>query len=275
MVMIGETLIRQFARLMEREDHIPLLEAALMIAQTEYPGLDLPAQLRRFDDLARRLHVSPDYPPHANIHALNRLLFEEESFSGNEQDYDNPRNSFLNDVLDRRKGIPITLSLIYVELGRRRGLPLEGVGFPGHFLAKYSVGCSDILLDPFHRGEILTMRDCAALLKRHFGPDAEVRPEYLAPSSSRQILGRMLNNLKGAYFRRHDYARVLTLVEMSLALDPASHQDVHDRATVLLLLRRYGEAAADLRAYLNLAPPGDPQFQSASAMLHRIRSLMN
>lgn len=273
--MIEKQLVRQFAHFVEREDSIPLLEAALMIAQTEYPGLDLPAQLRRFDDLARRLDVSPDYAPHVNIHALNRLLFEEESLSGNEHDYDNPRNSFLNDVLDRRTGIPITLSLIYVEIGRRRGLPLDGVGLPGHFLAKYSMGRSDIFLDPFHRGEIVTLKDCAALLKKHFGPDAEIRPEYLVPSSPRQTLARMLNNLKGTYFRRHDYERVLTLVEMSLALDPASYQDVHDRGTVLLLLRRYREAAEDLRAYLNLAPPGDPHFQSARAMLHRIRSLMN
>ncbi|MGH9395444.1 MAG: SirB1 family protein [Terriglobia bacterium] len=273
--MIEENLIRQFARLVEREERIPLLEAALMIAQTEYPGLNLPAQLRRFEDLARRLDVNPDYSPHANIQAMNRLLFEEESLSGNEQDYDNPRNSFLNDVLDRRKGIPITLSLIYVELGRRRGLPLEGVSFPGHFLAKYGLGTSDIFLDPFHRGDILTLKDCAGLLKKHFGPDAEIRPEYLAASSAKQILGRMLNNLKGAYFRRNDYRRVLTLVEMSLALDPASHQDVHDRGTVLLLLHRYREAAADLRAYLSLASPDDPNLQSARAMLHRIRSLMN
>ncbi|MDE3178218.1 MAG: transglutaminase family protein [Acidobacteriota bacterium] len=274
--MVERDAVREFASFVGRQrDRIPLLEAALMIARTEYPRLDLPAQLRRFEDLARRLDANPGYSPHANILALNRLLFEEEALTGNEQDYDNPQNSFLNDVLDRRKGIPITLSLIYVETGRRRGLPLEGVSFPGHFLAKYCAEDSEIYLDPFHRGEVLTLEDCEQLLRKHFGPDAAIQPEFLAACSAQQLLERMLNNLKGTYFRRNNYQRLLTIAEMSLALDPASTQSLLDRGMALFLLRRYREASADLRAYVALAPAGDPNMKSARAMLHRIRSLLN
>ncbi|MGH9353002.1 MAG: SirB1 family protein [Terriglobia bacterium] len=273
---MAEDLIRRFSRLMEcEEERIPLLEAALMIAQTEYPNLNLSAEISRFDELASWLDARAGCSPDANIRSLNNFLFEEQQFRGNEKDYDDPRNSFLNDVLNRKMGIPITLSLIYVELGKRHGLPVAGVGFPGHFLVKYKAPRRDIFLDPFRQGEILTLKDCDALLKKHFGSDAKIEPHYLAASTPKEILARMLNNLKGSYFRRGNYARVLTLIEMSLAIDPASRQDLHDRSTVLMLLHRYREAAAGLRLYLNLAPPGDPRLDSARSMLHRIRSLMN
>ncbi|MGH9378068.1 MAG: SirB1 family protein [Terriglobia bacterium] len=273
---MAENLIRRFSRLMEcEEERIPLLEAALMIAQTEYPNLSLETELGRFDLLASRLDASAVRSPDANIRALNSFLFEEQQFCGNEKDYDDPRNSFLNDVLNRKMGIPITLSLIYVELGKRHGLPLAGVGFPGHFLVKYKAASRDIFLDPFCQGEILSLEDCDALLKKHFGPEAKIEPQYLTASTSKEILARMLNNLKGCYFRRNNYNRVLTLVEMSLAIDPASRQDLHDRSTALVLLHRYREAAADLRAYVDLAPPGDPRLTAARSMLHRIRGMMN
>ncbi|MGH9345591.1 MAG: SirB1 family protein [Terriglobia bacterium] len=273
---MADNLIRRFSRLMECEEgRVPLLEAALMIAQTEYPSLDLSAETGRFDELARGLEASAECSPDVNIRALNSFLFEEQRFCGNEKDYDDPRNSFLNDVLDRRLGIPITLSLVYVELGKRSGLPLAGVGFPGHFLVKYKSAGRDIFLDPYHQGKMLTLQDCDALLKKHFGNEASIEPRYLAASTPKEIMARMLNNLKGCYFRRGNYARVLTLIEMSLAIDPASRQDIHDRSTVLMLLHRYREAAAGLRLYLDLAPPGDPRLNSARSMLHRIRSLMN
>ena len=161
-------------------EEIRLDEAALLLARTEYPALDLAAQLARLDALAARAQCDPGLAPHANIANLNRLLFEEENFAGNEEEYDDPRNSYLNDVLDRKMGIPITLSLVYQEVARRCGLPVVGVGFPGHFLAKYLAASGEILLDPYHRGAIVSLQECEEKLKAQFGEEAEFRPSYLA-----------------------------------------------------------------------------------------------
>lgn len=257
------------------EEQVSLFDAALLIAQTEYPALDVMVQRTRFERLARPLRADPGHPALVNIEALNDLLFTQEGFSGNEEDYDDPRNSFLNDVLDRRLGIPITLSVLYMEVGRRHGLPIQGVGLPGHFIVKYAGAADDILIDPFHRGAILRQQDCATLLRSHFSDDAELLPEYLESLTKKQILARMLNNLKGSFFRRQQYDKVLTMVEMGLAIDPASRHHVHDRGMVYFLLGKYPRAAADLNAYLTFAPRDDPGIPSARSVLHRIRSLMN
>ena len=268
--------VREFARYVARPaDQVRLDEAALLLARTEYPALDLPAQLARLDALAARAECNPRQSPRANIASLNRLLFEEENFAGNEEEYDDPRNSYLNDVLDRKIGIPITLSLVYQEVARRCGLPVVGVGFPGHFLAKYLAESGDILLDPFHRGAILSLQDCEEKLKTQFGEKAEFRPSFLLVASTQQTLTRMLNNLKAAFFRRKDFAKVLMMIEMALAVDPASRQEIHDRGMVYFLLRRYPEAKTDLRAYIDLAPPDDPQIREVQTIVHRIRALHN
>jgi regulator of sirC expression with transglutaminase-like and TPR domain len=261
---------------MDRADGlIHLDEAALLIAQTEYPQLDVAAQLARIDGLASRADCDPGRPPLENLVSLNHLLFEEENLSGNEEDYDDPRNSYLNDVLDRKKGIPITLSLVYMEVARRRAIPVVGVGFPGHFLVKYLTGAGEILLDPYNRGIILSREDCAGRLKVHFGEEAEVKPEYLVASTHKQILARMLNNLKGSYFRRRNFAKVLTMIELAMTIDPGSRNEIRDRAMVYYLMRRYAQAVADFKTYLSLTPPDDPQAKEALSMLHRIRAMMN
>jgi regulator of sirC expression with transglutaminase-like and TPR domain len=268
--------VTEFALYVARPaEEIRLDEAALLLARTEYPALDLPAQLARLDALAARAECDPGLAPQANIAALNRLLFDEEKFAGNEKDYDDPRNSYLNDVLDRKLGIPITLSLVYQEVARRCGLPVVGVGFPGHFLAKYLAASGEILLDPYHRGAILSLQDCEEKLKAQFGEEAEFRPSFVAVSSTKQILTRMLNNLKGTFFRGKDFARVLVMIQMALAVDPTSRQEIHDRAMIYFLLRRYGKAMADLRTYLMLSPPDDPQVRDVQTMMHRIRAMHN
>jgi regulator of sirC expression with transglutaminase-like and TPR domain len=268
--------VREFARYVARPaEEIHLDEGALLLARTEYPALDVPTQLARLDTLAARVKCAPRRSPQANIASLNHLLFEVENFTGNEEEYDDPRNSYLNDVLDRKKGIPITLSLVYQEVARRCGLPVVGVGFPGHFLVKYLAASGEILLDPYQRGTILSIRDCEEKLKAQFGEEAELLPTFLQASSTKQILTRMLNNLKGSYFRRNDFAKVLLMIEMALAVNPASRQEIHDRGMVYFLLRRYAEAKADLHAYLGLSPPDDPQVRNARTILHRIRALHN
>ena len=274
--MENPDVVCEFARYLARsEEEIRLDEAALLLARTEYPALDVSAQLARLDALAARAECNPRQSPHANIASLNRLLFEEENFAGNEEDYDDPRNSYLNDVLDRKMGIPITLSLVYQEVARRCGLPVVGVGFPGHFLAKYLAASGEILLDPYHRGAILSLQDCKEKLKAQFGEEAEFRPSFLVVVSTKQTLTRMLNNLKGSFFRRKDFAKVLMMIEMALAVDPASRQEIHDRGMIYFLLRHYGKAMADLRAYLNLSPSDDPQIRDVRTMMHRIRAMHN
>jgi regulator of sirC expression with transglutaminase-like and TPR domain len=268
--------VREFANYVAQPaEKIRLDEAALLLARTEYPDLDLPEQLARLDRLASRAECSPGQPPRANIACLNRLLFEEENFAGNEQEYDDPRNSYLNDVLERKMGIPITLSLVYQEVARRCGLPVVGVGFPGHFIAKYLSDSGEILLDPYHGGAILSLQDCEEKLKAQFGEDAEFRPQFLVVSSVKQTLTRMLNNLKGSYFRRKDFLKVMMMIELALAVDPASRQEIHDRGMIYFMLRRYGPAMADLRAYLTASPPDDPQVKEVQTMIHRIRAMHN
>jgi regulator of sirC expression with transglutaminase-like and TPR domain len=268
--------IREFAEYVTRPaEEIHLDQAALLLARTEYPGLDLAGQLARLDALAARAECDAAQPPHVNIANLNRLLFEVENFAGNEQEYDDPRNSYLNDVLDRKIGIPITLSLVYQEVARRCGLPVVGVGFPGHFLSKYLTASGEILLDPYHRGAIVSLQECEEKLKAQFGEEAEFRPSYLATTSTKQTLTRMLNNLKGSFFRRKEFPKVLMMIEMALAVDPASRQEIHDRAMIYFLLRRYSKSMDDLRTYLSLSPSDDPQIRDVQTMMHRIRAMHN
>ncbi len=261
---------------MEREDEeINLAEAALLIARTEYPELDLPPQLQRLDQMAARIPADRGRSCLGNVVALNEFLFEHEKFSGNEDEYDDPRNSFLNDVLDRKKGIPITLSLVYMELARRHGLPVSGVSFPGHFLVKYATGSGEIIIDPFNKGALLSRQDCEERLKSNFGDEAEFRPEFLAAASNKQILSRMLNNLKGSFFRRRNFPRVLAMIELGQSIDPGSREELRDRGMVYLLMGRYPEARADLTACASLSPPDDPSLKEINSALARLRAMMN
>ena len=274
--MNNADLIRRFRTLTERDDEeINLAEAALAIAAIEYPELTPEPWLAALDRLAERVHAAPESSPLSNIEALNQILFEQEKFSGNEEEYDDPRNSFLNDVLERKKGIPITLSLLYMEVARRRRLPVVGVGFPAHFLVKYVSTDREILIDPFHRGAILAPADCVELLKTHFGAEAQLKAEYFLAANNKQILARMLNNLKGSYFRRAIYPKVLTMIELALAINEDSLPDLRDRGMVYFAMARYADAVSDLKTYLELAPSADTERQEILRVLHRIRALMN
>jgi regulator of sirC expression with transglutaminase-like and TPR domain len=274
--MDNADLIRRFRALTERDDEkINLAEAALVIAAAEYAKLTPEPWLARLDHLAEQVQAIPESSPLANIEALNQILFEQEKFSGNDEEYDDPRNSFLNDVLERKKGIPITLSLVYMEVARQPDLPVVGVGFPGHFLVKYLRPGGEILIDPYHRGAILSPADCEALLKAHFGAESDLKLEYLLAATNKQILARMLNNLKGSYFRRANYPKVLTMIELALSINEDRLPDLRDRGMVYFAMGRYADAVADLKAYLALAPSGDSERKEILRVLHRIRALMN
>ena len=254
-----------------REEEIDLARGALAIAASEYPGLDENAYLASIDELAREAgeRIPETTNAAAKIEALNRFLFGERGFRGNEADYYDPRNSFLNDVLDRRLGIPITLSLLYCEVGRRIGLPLVGVGFPGHFLARHT-GDPDIVIDPF-AGKTLTIDDCRRLLETVAGRTTELDPAMLRAARPREILVRILRNLKLAWLRREDMARALAVVERILLFLPEDPVEIRDRGTLYLRLECFAPALRDLERYLELAPNGEgaAEIRERLPELHR------
>ena len=248
---------QRFTGLVSRpETAIDLAEAALVIAQEEYPELEVARYLSCLDGMGAdvRTRVGSVEDPHRLIVALGDYLFREQGFHGNTDDYYDPRNSFLNDVLDRRIGIPITLSAVYMEVGRRLGLRLHGVGMPGHFLVKYVGPAEEILIDPFNGGAILSHADCQRLLDKTYQGKVAFELRFLATVGTRQILNRMLSNLKAIYFKKQEFAKALSVVERLLILEPRTATEVRDRGLLLSQLKRYPEATADLERYLKLAP---------------------
>jgi regulator of sirC expression with transglutaminase-like and TPR domain len=245
----------QFAAIASRPDErINLAEAALRIAQEEYPSLDITAYLRRLDDLAARARaeMQPELSPAEQISRLNHFLFVERRFTGNNDDYYNPRNSFLNDVLDRRTGIPITLSLVYTEVAQRLDLPVYGVSFPGHFLAKY-VGDAEIIIDPFF-GTVITTAECTQRLQRIYGAEAQLDRRLLRPAGAREILVRLLSNLKQVYVHKGDFTRALACVDRILLLAPDTPRELRDRGILYQRLECFAAALHDFERYLHLAP---------------------
>ncbi len=247
----------RFASLVGRPDSpLDLALAALLVAGEAYPQLEPDLYLRRLDLLAERVRdrLANENAPLVVLQELNRVLFQEEGFRGNAQDYYDPRNSFLNDVLDRRLGIPITLSVVYLEVGWRLGLPLHGVNFPGHFLVRYDGTALRLLVDPFQQGELRFEDQAQELLDRVYGGDVRLQPAYLREASRRDILVRMLQNLKGIYLNARDDARALAAVERILLVTPSAPDELRDRGMLLARTGRTDDAIADLRAYLAAAP---------------------
>jgi regulator of sirC expression with transglutaminase-like and TPR domain len=277
------TLAQAFAALVGQEvedERIDLVRAALTIAQTEYPDVDIDAHRGRIEELARRVkRLVPDLgDPSESIAALNRVLFEEEGFRGNAEDYYDPRNSFLNDVLDRKLGIPITLAVVYMEVARRVGFPLVGVGMPGHFLLKhYDVEGREILIDPFNRGSILTAKDCQRALDEIYGGQMPLQPEFLMAVSRRQVLVRMLNNLKSIYLSVRNFRKALPIVDLILAIYPRSPEDVKQRALLRWSLGQTRGALADLDDYLKMSPDASDadEIRQTAASLRRMMATMN
>jgi regulator of sirC expression with transglutaminase-like and TPR domain len=242
------------------ESELRLDQAALLVACEEYPELDVEGYLRRLDALgarARGLLTVAD-PLEARIAALNQLLFDNEGFRGNVDEYYDPRNSFLNEVLDRRKGIPITLSVVYMEVGRRAGLRVEGLGFPGHFLVRVSGDGPRLVVDPFGGGAILDEAGCQQRLDRVYGGQLRMEPGMLQAVGTRLILARMLRNLKSVYVRQEDWIRSVRVLDLLLLIQPDSVEDLRDRGILYAALECYGPAADDLEAYLERVP-GAPE----------------
>jgi regulator of sirC expression with transglutaminase-like and TPR domain len=236
-----------------------LVEAALAISWEEYPHIDLSSYREVLDNMATDLQPrvrGMNYPLKV-ISEINRYLFEEQNFCGNENNYYDPRNSFLTDVITRRLGIPLTLSIVYMAIGDRIGFPLEGVSLPGHFIIRPQRSDIEVFIDPFANGEILFKQDCAAKLAQIYGAEAELKPEYLETVGVRRILERMLMNLKLIYLNQKKFHKALSTVEKLLMLWPNISTQVRDHGLLCFQLERYVEARSDLETYLELSPYAD------------------
>jgi len=261
--------ITRFARVVDQpESAVDLGEAALLIAEDAYPGLDVSRYLRRLDEIAEPLQgeIGEDRSLAELVPALNGHLFGELGFRGNAEDYYDPRNSYLNEVLDRCLGIPITLSVLYMEVARRIGLTVVGVGLPGHFIVEARRDTSSILLDPYHGGATLTQEDCERLVQDAYGDSIPFSEEQLAPVRKRQILTRMLNNLKKSYLAEDDPDHAWPVVEKMLYLNPDSALDRRDRGLLAYRMNRFAEARRDLRDYLERCPDASDRVAIRSSL---------
>ena len=242
-----------------------LAPAALAIARVEYPSLDAKPYLARLDymgqEAAARIKDAGGEP----IRAFNEYLYDEQGFVGNRERYDDPRNSFINEVLDRRTGIPISLAVIYLEVAHRAGLHVDGVNFPGHFLLRIRDGIADDgmagdarsdvgIIDPFHGGARLSEYDCRQLLRQHVGDEAAFDSSLLAPATRHDIVVRILVNLKRLYVRMRSFPQARFISSLLLGIDPAAISELRDRGLLAYHLQDFAAALRDLEEYLRLAP---------------------
>ena len=276
-------VIQAFAALVRSEiedERVDLLRAALTFARIDDPQLDIDHYVHRLEELARRVtaRVQDLDEPTQVIAALNEVLFQEEMFRGNTVDYYSPRNSFLHHVLDRRLGIPITLALVYMEVARRVGFPLFGVGMPGHFLLKhYDVDGRSILIDAFERGQVVTEEDCRQKLNSIYAGQVALQPEFLLPVTRRQMLTRMLNNLRSIYLSQRDFRRAVQVVDLILVIYPRSPEDVKQRAVLRYNLDDYRGALSDFDEYVKMSPDASDadEIRQTALSLRRSMAMMN
>lgn len=261
--------IQRFASLIaDEKERYSLVEACLLIAEDAYPRLDVNHYLAEIERMAARLRGRlPVGDPEEKVIALNQFLFDELGFSGNADDYYDPRNSYLNEVLERRVGIPISLSIVYMEVGRKVGLPLEGVSFPGHFLVRLALRSSTLVLDPFSGGEPLSERDLRKLLKRVIAGSGRAGlrsaedvaaelplDQFLEPAGHRQVLARVLRNLKNIYREKDEPQRQLEVINRMLVVAPDAFDELRDRGLVYQKLEAFRAALKDLNDYLEHEP---------------------
>ena len=262
------------------DERIDLLRAALTFARIEYPEVDPEHYIRQVDELGRRVVARIQDPgePSQCIAALNHVLFQEEMFRGNTVDYYNPRNSYINDVLERKLGIPISLALLYMEVGRRAGFPLFGVGMPGHFLVKhYDLNGRSIIIDAFERGSVLSEEDCRHKLSAVSSGELKLQPDFLHTVTRRQMLTRMLNNLRSIYLLRRDLRRTAKVVDLVLAIYPRSPEDVKQRAVLRYNLGETTGALEDFEEYVKMSPEASDaeEIRQMALSIRRSKAMMN
>jgi len=262
--------------LAEKEERIDLARACLMIAQDAYPELQVDRYLGEIERMAIRLRgrLPAAGGPEESVGALNDYLFGDLGFTGNTRDYYDPRNSYLNEVIDRRTGIPITLAVVYMEVGRRIGLPLAGVSFPGHFLVRLALRGGTLVLDPFSGGAPVSEGELRERLQRVIPegatdgvPVAELPLDpFLEPATNRQILARLLRNLKGVYRERGAPERLLQVLNRMIIIAPEAASERRDRGYAYQKLECWRPALQDLAAYVEREPD--------AADVHEVRAQM-
>jgi len=246
-----------------------LVEKCLKMAQIlEYPELNISKYIEKINEMGNSLKIKIGQVKNSTYHIsmLNEYLFDELGFDGAEEDYYDPGNSFLNVVLDKKTGIPITLSIIYAEVAKSIGLDLQIIGFPGHVIVKYK---EEIILDPFYSGRLLTIEDLEEILTRDFGEVVEFVPEYLNEATTDQLLTRLLRNLKNAYTQSYAYNNAMKCTDMILGMRPESPEEIRDKGILEERLLRYDKAIPLLNKYLELQPEAD----DADFILELIKSV--
>jgi regulator of sirC expression with transglutaminase-like and TPR domain len=252
---------------------VDLALGALLIAAEEYPQLVAETYLRRLDLLTERVRdrLGDETAGPVALQEISRILFENEGLRGNTAAYYDPRNSFLNDVLDRGIGIPLTLGMVVLEVGWRLGLPLEGVNFPGHFLVRYRGDEISLLIDPFDKGAMRFEDEAQKLLDQLYGGTVRLQPRFVRAATKRDMLVRLLTNLKGIYLRVEDHARALAAVERLLMIMPTAPAESRSRGVLLARMGRNEEAAKQFEAYLRVAP-GAEDVGVVEAMVRDLRA---
>jgi regulator of sirC expression with transglutaminase-like and TPR domain len=255
-----------------------LAAPALAIARIEYPSLDASRYVDTLDrmgaDARARLDARGRSSSEEAVRAFHEYLYDEQRFTGNRERYDDPRNSFLNEVLDRRTGIPISLAIVYLEVARRARLRVAGVNFPGHFLLR--VGASEephflapglLIVDPFHGGARLSEGDCRELLRQHVGDTAAFDQSLLDPATRHDIVVRMLVNLKRLYVRMRSFPQARLVSDLLLSVDPSAIAELRDRGLLAYHLQDFAAALRDLEAYLRLLPKRPADEVATETML--------
>ena len=246
-----------------------LIEKSLKLAQIlEYSDLNIPKYIEKINEIGNSLKLKIGDVKNSTylISMLNQHIFEKYEFKGDDEDYYDPRNNFLNAVIDKKTGIPITLSIIYSEIAKYIGLNLSIVGFPGHVIVKHK---EEIILDPFYHGRVLTIKDLEEILYRNFGEEVEFIPEYLNVATIDQILTRLLRNLKNAYTQSYAYDKAVRCTNMVLGIQPESPEEIRDKGILEERLLHYDEALPLLNKYLEL----EPEAEDADFILELIKSV--
>ena len=274
--LVAEDLTALFAK---QDFAADLTRAALLVARLEYPTLDIEACLHKLQALAEAVAptLEADRSPTAVIQTLNGFLFDQEGFAANTEDYYDPRNSLLNDVIERRKGIPLTLSIVYLDLARRLNLPFFGVGLPGHFVVKYDDGDTLLFVDPFYGGEVLDRPSCVERAFSVMGKPVSVKDIDFGAVTERAVIQRMLGNLRGIYTGGEQYRKAAQVLTLLSALDPSDAELHKQRALMHYQIRDLARARRDFEQYLALSPeaPDIDEVQKYVAGLQALQAMMN
>jgi regulator of sirC expression with transglutaminase-like and TPR domain len=235
---------------------VPLDFASLIIAKEDCANIDIGDYLSRLDRLgeAAKIRVGKVLGGHQIIAGFNRFFFQEEGFKGGLGNEQLPTNNHINDVLDNRIGAPLSLSILYMEVGRRAGIPLYGINLPGHFIVKYVDAHEEIFIDPFHKGAFLNKADCQEIVERVFGPSLPFKDEYLLMASKREILTRLMTHIKVHHTKTNNFETALKMTDYIIALNPQNSVETKERGFLYYQLECYNQALKDFQYYLNASP---------------------